>query len=236
MARNKNLFLVMDTETTGEIPQQIAYDVGWVVCDRSGKIYHRFHAVVREVFANLPMMATAYYANKFPNYLDAIRNQEMEVLTFAEILQRFEETVNVFHIKTLCAYNLSFDLRAMSNTQKWLTGKKWWMSYELNQKLEKFCIMRAACEVLMGYQYVKTCRANGWETDKGNPKTSAEMAYRYITKDFQFEEAHRGLQDCEIEAEILAACFRKHKKFDHSPAGFPQRKVYAKERHGNCKK
>lgn len=227
MSRPKKFFLVIDTETTGEIPRQIAYDVGWVVTDRDGNIYERAHYLVREVFADLPMMATAYYANKFPGYLDRLYTQECRPLPFAEILRAFDRVCEKYNIETLAAYNLNFDLRAMANTCEWLFENRNWTG---NRELEKLCIMCAACDVLYNKKYIKMCRENGWETDKGNVKCSAETGYRYVSGNLDFEEEHRGADDCEIEAQILAAIFKLHKKFDGTPVGFPYRKVYAREK------
>ena len=53
------------------------------------------------------------------------------------------------------------------------------------------------------------------------PRYTAEVIYRFITKDINFEEAHTGLRDVEIETEILAYLVRQHKKMDkvlyHAP-------------------
>ena len=221
----RKFYIVLDTETTGDIPHQIAYDVGWVVCDRDGNIYERQHYLVREVFADLRMMATAYYADKFVGYLDRLNDREIVAAPFAHILTAFDHCVEKYGVETLCAYNLNFDLRAMSNTCDWLFENKNWCKYEL----EHLCIMCAACDVLYGKKYIKMCRANGWETEKGNVKCSAETGYRYISGDLDFQEEHRGADDCEIEAQILAAIFKLHKKFDGTPVGFPYRKVYKRE-------
>ena len=51
-------------------------------------------------------------------------------------------------------------------------------------------------------------------TEKGNPLTNAEVGYRYISGDLDFKEAHRGLQDVEIECQILAKCFAQRKKHE----------------------
>jgi hypothetical protein len=41
---------------------------------------------------------------------------------------------------------------------------------------------------------------------------TAEVLYRFITKDNDFVESHTGLEDVMIEKEILAYCYRQHKK------------------------
>lgn len=219
-------YLVVDTETYGDIKYPIAYEVGGVVCDRNGNIYYKFHYAIRETFADLRRMCTAYYSWKFPGYVDRLYEREMEPVPFAEICARIDAIIEHYNIHTLCAYNLAFDLRAMRNTAREVLHTDVWCDREL----ENLCIMCAACDILYGPKYCKVARENGWVTEKGNIKTSAESGYRYISGNYSFEEEHRGLDDCIIEAKILAAVFRKHKKFDGSITGFPMRKVWNREK------
>ena len=125
----------------------------------------------------------------------------------------------------IAAYNLAFDLRAMENTCELLFDNRNWLKYDL----EKLCIMCAACDILYNKPYCKLARERGWVTDKGNIKTSAECGYKYISGDYDFEEAHRGLDDCRIEGQILTAIYDKHKKFDGSIRAFPMREVWKRE-------
>jgi hypothetical protein len=43
------------------------------------------------------------------------------------------------------------------------------------------------------------------------PRLTAEILYRYITGNLEFVESHTGLEDVDIERQILAYCFAKHK-------------------------
>jgi hypothetical protein len=62
--------------------------------------------------------------------------------------------------------------------------------------------------------YKAFCEENGYMTKHKTPRpqVKAEIIYRYITGDNEFIESHTGLEDVLIEKEILAYCFRKHKK------------------------
>ena len=64
--------------------------------------------------------------------------------------------------------------------------------------------------------YVKFCQDNGYMTNHKTPRpqTTAEILYRYITKNNQFNEAHTGLEDVLIEVKILEYCVRKKKKME----------------------
>ena len=49
-------------------------------------------------------------------------------------------------------------------------------------------------------------------TKNGKVRLTAEIIYRFISKDNDFVESHTGLEDVTIETEILAYCKRQHKK------------------------
>ena len=77
-----------------------------------------------------------------------------------------------------------------------------------------FDIWALACEYIMDSdEYRDYAMDEGWVTDSGKYyKTSAEVAYRFISRNRDFEEAHTALDDAEIESEILASIIRKDKK------------------------
>ena len=77
-----------------------------------------------------------------------------------------------------------------------------------------FDIWALACEHIMDSdEYRDYAMDEGWVTDSGKYyKTSAEVAYRFISRNRDFEEAHTALDDAEIESEILASIIRKDKK------------------------
>ena len=77
-----------------------------------------------------------------------------------------------------------------------------------------FDIWALACEYIMDSdEYRDFAFDEGLLTDSGKYyKTSAEVAYRFISRNRDFEEAHTALDDAEIESEILASIIRKDKK------------------------
>lgn len=77
-----------------------------------------------------------------------------------------------------------------------------------------FDIWALACEYVMDSdEYRDYAWDEGWVTDSGKYyKTSAEVAYRFISRNREFVEAHTALDDAEIESEILASIIRKDKK------------------------
>ena len=78
--------------------------------------------------------------------------------------------------------------------------------------------------------YIDFALKNELISDKDNILTSAECAYKYITKNIDFKEVHKGLEDVEIEVAILAECYKQHKKMNTSINPSCWRKVQKKRR------
>ena len=60
--------------------------------------------------------------------------------------------------------------------------------------------------------YVLWCAENGFLRKNGTPRATAEILYKYISQDIDFEEEHTGLADVLIEIQIFAKCMAQHKK------------------------
>ena len=60
--------------------------------------------------------------------------------------------------------------------------------------------------------YRRFCEDNGYLAKNGRPRATAEILYRYISGDNDFIESHTGLEDTLIEKDIMAYCYRQHKK------------------------
>ena len=75
------------------------------------------------------------------------------------------------------------------------------------------CIWCLACEVLYTQKtFGRVATRNGWVSEVGNLRTTAEVGHRYITGNVDFEEEHTGLEDVLIEIGIMAYAFRQNKK------------------------
>ena len=59
--------------------------------------------------------------------------------------------------------------------------------------------------------YVRWCVENGFMTNHKTPRPrlTAEILYKYITGQEEFEESHTGLEDVKIEKEIYLKCLEK---------------------------
>ena len=76
-----------------------------------------------------------------------------------------------------------------------------------------FDLWGLSCEyILDNDEYKQMCVDNGWQTESGKYfKTSAETAYRFVTGNLDFDEAHTAIDDADIESELFAMIVKKAK-------------------------
>lgn len=218
--RRRTYKIVIDTETCpvdrefeGVLPSNMwVYDIGWQVVDKHGNVYERASYINKDIFyAERELMNSAYYAWKIPNYEEEIASGERVVASFYEIRKALVEMMELYGIKEVYAHNMRFDYGTLNNTERWLTKSKY--RYFFPYDTEICDTLKMARDVLGAMPtYKKFCERNGFCTSKGQPRFTAEIIYRYITKDIDFVESHTALEDVEIETEILAYCYRQHKK------------------------
>ena len=213
--RKKQYYLILDTETTNGLAYPLAYDIGFTIIDRQGRVYEKKSYVVQEIFDNSDLMDTAYYKEKMPLYNTDIEKKLAYKKRLLTIRQDIETILNKYNIKEMYAYNCGFDKRALKNTTARINCDRFYGFFF--RKIDYNCIWHMACKVLCkSRNYKKFCTDNDYISEKGNYKTSAEIVYRYLTKDTNFNEQHRGLADSNIESKILQAIWKRHKKVDKS--------------------
>jgi hypothetical protein len=169
-------------------------------------------------------MQSAYYVAKIPQYWEDIKSGKRQLKSFYFIRRQIKEDMKNYNITKVGAYNMGFDKKALNNDTRYITKSflRWFFPYGT----EYFCIWNMACDTILNRpSYIKFAIKNGFVSEKGNIQTSAECAYKYLTKDTDFAECHTGLEDVLIEVAIMAYCYRQHKKFDNSINSSCWRKV-----------
>lgn len=214
--------IVLDTETCpldkdfeGVTPwNMFVYDQGWCVTDRHGTVYKTRSFLVKEIFEDeMALMQSAYYADKIPQYLEDVANGTRIIASWYEIRQALCEDIAEYNVTEVFAHNAYFDYGSLSNTQRWLTKSKYRRYLPYN--VEFYDTLKMARQLLKNSRnYKNFCLDNDFVTKRGAPKYTAEVLYRFITGDLDFQEEHRGLEDVMIEKEILAYLFSKHKVYN----------------------
>lgn len=125
MAREKNRYMVVDTETATlpfanevandnpELKKKIAiakplvYDLAWVIAHRDGTIVEKKQFLIAETFAVPSIFNTAYYKEKRPLYLEMIRKGEITVLPWEVVMKEFIADLET--VDYVGAFNSMFD-------------------------------------------------------------------------------------------------------------------------------
>lgn len=212
--------IVLDTETANTIQDEngldmtnvLFYDLGFQLVDSHGRTYgKKFSFVNSDIFTHeAELMQSAYYAKKIPQYRVDLASGKRILANTYEIRKALVDLINKYDCKFVCAHNARFDYNSLNNTQRWTTKSRF--RYFLPYGLEWWDTLKMARSV-MGKMptYQRFCTENGYTTKTGKPRFTAEICYRFITKDNTFVESHTGLEDVEIETEILRYCHRQHK-------------------------
>lgn len=212
--------ICLDTETANTINDEtglnmrnvLFYDLGFQVVDSHGRTYgKKFSFVNADIFIHeKELMKSAYYAKKIPRYKADIASGKRTLATTYTIRKILCQVIKDYDCKFVCAHNARFDQRALNNTQRWVTKSKY--RYFLPMGLEWWDTLKMAQSVMGNMPtYRNFCEENGYLTKNGQLRFTAEICYRFITKDNSFVESHTGLEDVEIETEILRYCHRQHK-------------------------
>ena len=200
--------MMLDTETTNSLEDPICYDVGYRVFDLAGNVYEEASMVNADIFLDKDFMASAYYADKIPNYWRDIWEKKRELLAWRVIKARIWEAIERNGVKIVAAHNARFDYRSIHLTQRYITTSRW--RYVLPWGCEWWDTLRMCREVFKDDEnYRPWCEERGYITANNQPRMTAEVVYRYITGDEDFTESHTGLEDVKIETEIFKYCLGK---------------------------
>lgn len=206
--------LVLDVETANTIDCALVYDLGWKVIDLAGKVYAQGSFVIRDVFVYMrELTKSAYYADKIPDYLEDIQNKNRILIDFDCARNIILNIMQSYSCSTVAAYNCSFDRNALNTTLRYITKSK--KRYFFPHNIKFICIWNMACNTICQSGEYRTFSElhRRYSNKNKNYKTSAESVYSFITNNPAFEEAHKGLDDVNIECAILLECLKYENRF-----------------------
>lgn len=212
--KRHHYILALDTETANNMDDPLPYDIGYAVIDTNGKIYETRSFVNSDIFYQCPdLMATAYYANKIPQYKIDIANGKRIVKSMYEIREQIKTDIAKYNIKTAMAHNARFDVKALNTLIRYRTASKF--RYFFPKGIEIWDTMLMAKSVIGKMPtYRKYCEKNGYTYGNNQLRMTAEILYKFISKNDNFAEAHTGLEDVLIETEIMKYAKRQHKSMN----------------------
>jgi hypothetical protein len=217
----KHYVLVLDTETANtmrddsgqlDTSSTLMYDCGWsVMAVPHGEIYEERSFINSDIFVReREMMQSAYYAKKIPQYEADLASGKRKMATTYEIRSAMLADMEKYGIKEVIAHNARFDYNSLNTTQRWETKSafRYWFPYGVtiwdSARMARSVILKMPT-------YRKFCEKHDLLTKTGRLPFSAETLYKFITKNPDFVESHTGLEDVQIEREIVLYCYRQHK-------------------------
>lgn len=201
--------VVFDTETT-DIEKPFCYNIGYVIADSDTKaILCKRDYVVEQVWHNLMLFTTAYYADKREMYVDYMRRRKMLMDKYGYITQTMIRDFKAFNVELAFAYNSPFDTKVFEYNCDWFKCINPFDNIEIKDIMNYTHTFIAFTQ-----EYKNFCDLHERYTDRGNYSTSAETMYQFISNNPNFCEEHTALADSEIELEILLYCLDKGAKID----------------------
>jgi len=203
----------MDKDLIQVMPSNmLVYDIGWAVVDKRGNVYRTRSYVNADVYlGETTLMRSAYYADKLPQYERDIAEGSRTLATMFTIKKKLQKDMEEYGITEVYAHNMRFDYGSLNNTQRYITKSRY--RYFFPYGTEICDTLKMARDVIGKMPtYKRFCTENGYLTKRGQLRFTAEILYRFISGKNDFAESHTGLEDVMIEKEILAYCFRQHKK------------------------
>ena len=198
---------IFDTETIS-LDKPFCYNIGYVITNDCGETIVKRSYVVEQIWHNLPLFSTAYYAEKRNIYVSEMRGKKTYLEKFGYICQQMIRDFYNYNVEKAFAYNSPFDEKVFNFNCDW---------YKCNNPFDNVPIVDIRGFVhsfIVNDWYKDFCDKYGYYTESGNYSTTAETVYRYVSNKIDFIEDHTALSDSEIEKEILFVCVLMGAKLD----------------------
>lgn len=216
--KTKKYLMFIDTETIGTLNVKesvLPFEIGMKILDmETKKVVKEKSYLVRKFFNNKYIMLSTFSASKYPNYFEKLdTDKRYKTYSVNEISQDIEKIKNRYNIDIMVAHNGNFDKTAMARLFE---------DFGLENPFENVDLldtMELSKVITYSKDYVDYCIANKdrlnsigescFITNSGRVRTTAQAIYCYLSNNSQFEEAHTGLEDIDIEIEIFKASLER---------------------------
>ena len=154
-----------------------------------------------------------FFADKIPSYWDEIKSGKRILRRWYNIKRELREDCTKYGVTIACAHNAAFDNRAMNTTQRFITTSK--NRYFLPFGIVWYDTLKMARQVLKDNENYSTfCWENEYLTKNMRLRYTAEIIYKWLSQNAEFEEAHTGLEDVKIEREIFEYLVNNYPEID----------------------
>lgn len=201
----------VDTETIGTCNDAIPFEIGIKIINLiTREIVYQKSFIVRRYFNNKDVMRCTFSANKYPKYLEAVKDKELYFIgSVREIMSRIDKVFKRFNIEYMMAHHATFDIDAIAN----LCNE--FGVFNPFARLDYIDSMSVSTIITFSKDYVDYCNANAhiqdnkresaFITNSGRVRMTAQAIYSYLIKNPLYQEEHMALADIDIEIAILYA-------------------------------
>ena len=209
--KTKKYLMFIDTETIGSLfvkESVLPFEIGMKIYDNENqKVVYEKSYIVRKFFNNKYIMLSTFSATKYPSYEDKINNDKRyKLMSVNEISNDLQRVIDRYNIDIMVAHNGNFDKQA---TERLFNEFGVENPFE---KLDLLDTMEISKVITFSKDYVNYCLENQkrlnsqkescFITNSGRVRTTAQAIYCFISNNVNFEEAHTGLEDIDIEIKI----------------------------------
>lgn len=198
---------IFDTETTS-LEKPFCYNVGYVIMDTDTQetlVEREF--VIEQIWHNLPLFNSAYYADKRPIYVQAMRSRKIKLDKWGYVCRQMSRDFQQFAVHSAYAFNSGFDEKVFA------FNCDWFKCINPFDTVPIFDIRGYVHKFLVNDVYKKICDKYEYFTENGHYSTTAETVFRVIFDKHDFIEDHTALSDAKIEAAILFECWEAGAEF-----------------------
>ena len=210
--KKQKYIMFIDVETIGSLyvsESVLPFEIGMKIVDIENlKIVKEKSYLVRKFFNNKYIMLSTFSATKYPEYLKKIEtDKRYKLMSVNDISKDIEKIAQRYNIKIMTAHNGNFDKTAMARLFDDFGTDNPFENIDLLDTLELSKVITFSKDYA-NYCIAHKDRLNDMKescfiTNSGRVRVTAQAIYCYITNNSQFQEAHTGLEDIDIEIEIF---------------------------------
>ena len=216
--KKQKYLLFVDTETIGSLfvkESVLPFEIGIKVFDlENEKIVKEKSYLVRKFFNNKYIMLSTFSATKYPKYSEKIKNDKRyKTMSVNDIMQDLTKIINRYNIKIMVAHNGNFDKQAIARLSEEFGIDNPIKKVDLLDTIEMSKVITFSKDYanycLKHQDRLNSINESAFITNSGRVRTTAQAIYCYISNDPNFEEAHDGLNDIDIEIEIFKESLKR---------------------------
>ena len=210
--KKEKYLMFIDTETIGCLyvkESVMPFEIGVKIYDNENKkVVKEKSYLIRKFFNNKYIMFSTFSATKYGTYLERIdTDKRYKVMGVKDIATDIGKMISRYNIKIMVAHNGMFDKNAMDKLfNEFGTDNPF-------KKIDLLDTMEISKVITFSKDYANYCIANKnklnsinescFITNSNRVRITAQAIYCYITNNVDFEEAHTGLEDIDIEIKIF---------------------------------